>query len=98
MKIQKIEMQNYNPSLKGKTREANKLSKYAITSLIASSSLFMLSNAIDTMKTSDSTDKTGIGIIDWAASALTLFGTITGIIGISKNKNSELDDTSNGQN
>lgn len=91
MKIQPLGTHNYNPNLKGN----EKLCKYAVTSLIAGSSLFMLSNAIDTLNISRNTKKSDIGLIDMTASVLAIFGTVTGLFGIAKNESSELDEEQN---
>lgn len=85
MKVQSIGTNHYNPAIRGNRTETNKLCKYAITSLIASSSLFMLSNAIDTIKPNESVNS----FVDMIASVLAIFGTMTGISGMEKNKNSK---------
>ena len=61
---------------------ANKLCKYSIRSLIASTSLFMLTTAIDTFKP----EKEGKAVtaLNTIASTLGIAGTAMGIFGIEK--------------
>jgi len=89
MKIHSIKDKFVNPLIKSN----NKLCKFAITSLIASSSMFMLSNAVDTFTSSKENQKQNIGLLDSTASVLAIVGTLTGIIGITRIENSELEES-----
>ncbi len=61
---------------------ANKFCKYSIRTLIASASLFMLSNAVDTFKPEKAT--TELGYVNTVASLLGIAGTCLGIFGLEK--------------
>lgn len=79
---------NNNYDLKNTNfKAANKFCKYSINTLIASSSLFMLSTALDTYKP----EKTEIitSAINPIASVLTLAGTAMGLFGIEKIKHND---------
>ncbi len=73
---------NQNKNFKG----VNKFCKYSIRTLIASSTLFMLSNAIDTFKP-EKVNKDSIGFVNTVASLLGVAGTALGILGIEKEEN-----------
>ena len=81
MKI--LPINNYTNNNNTNFKAANKFCRYSIYSLIASSSLFMLSNAIDTFKSSELTKET-TSVINTAASVLGIAGTAMGIFGIEK--------------
>lgn len=80
MKVQPISNYNYqnNTNFQG----ANKFCKYSIRTLIASASLFMLSNAVDSFKPEKA--KNELGYINTIASALGIAGTCLGIFGLEK--------------
>ena len=62
---------------------ANKTCKYGITSLIASASLFMASNAFDSFnKEEPRAEKTALTYMDAAASVFGILGTCLSLIGI----------------
>jgi hypothetical protein len=74
---------NYSQAKNTNFKSANKFCKYSITSLIASSSLFMMSNAIDTYRS----DKIGRNVtekVNTVASILGIAGTVMGLFGIEK--------------
>lgn len=83
MKIQPVANYNYqnNTNFYG----VNKFCRYGTVSLIASTSLFMLSNAIDTFKHEEVADKKSY--IDAVASILGVAGTYLGIFGLEKAEN-----------
>ena len=70
---------NQNKNFKG----VNKFCKYSIRTLIASSTLFMLSNAVDTFKP-EKVSNDSIGFVNTIASVLGIAGTALGIFGIEK--------------
>ena len=79
---------NYTQNKNTNFKSANKFCKYSITSLIASSTLFMLSNAVDTFKS----EKIGRNVtekVNTIASVLGIAGTALGIFGIEKEENDE---------
>lgn len=87
MKI--LPINNYTNNKNTNFKAANKFCRYSIYSLIASSSLFMLSNAIDTFR-SDNTSKETAGVINTTASALGIIGTAMGIFGIEKEEKNNM--------
>ena len=93
MKIQSINnnYQRVNNYKNTNFKAANKFCKYSILSLLASSSMFMLSNAIDTFKP-EKANNVFTGTLNTAASVLTLAGTAMGLFGIEKIENEELDE------
>jgi len=85
MKVQPIANQHYqnNTNFHG----ANKFCKYSIRTLIASASLFMLSNAVDTFKPEKAENK--LGYVNALASVLGIAGTCMGIFGLEKTEHNE---------
>ena len=84
MKINSIS--NYYTNENLNWRGKNTLYKQSVRALIASSSLFMLSNAVHTFnKENNATNKTE-QFIDLAASFLGLFGTYAGIVGLKEDE------------
>ncbi len=86
MKI--LPINNYSNDKNTNFKSANKFCKYSIGSLIAGSSLFMLSNALDSFK-SDKISKKTTNSINIAASILGIAGTAMGLFGIEKLDNNE---------
>ena len=76
-------VRNYNYQNNTNFQGTNKFCKYSIGTLIASTSLFMLSNAIDTYKNEGTAVKS---YIDAFASILGVTGTYLGIFGLEKAK------------
>ena len=82
MKVSQIN-NNYSKAQNTNFKSANKFCKYSIASLIASSSLFTLSNAVDTFK-SDKIGKNVTEKVNTFASLLGIAGTAMGLFGIEK--------------
>ena len=81
MKI--LPINSYSDSKNLSCRGANKTCKYGITALIASTTLFMASNAIDSFEQQEpKTEKTTLKYMDTAASVLGILGTGLSILGI----------------
>jgi len=79
MKVLPINNINQNIKFEG----ANKTCKYGIAALIASSSLFMFSNAVDSFnKEETKTEKTALNYVNTAASVLGILGTGLSLLGI----------------
>ena len=85
MKVQPINNYNYQNSTS--FQGANKFCKYGIRTLIASASLFMLSNAVDTFKPEKIDNE--LGYINTFASVLGIAGTCLGIFGLEKAEHEE---------
>ena len=74
---------NYSQNQNTNFKSVNKFCKYSIASFIASSTLFMLSNAVDTFK-SEKVSKEVTSSANTVASLLGIAGTFMGIFGIEK--------------
>ena len=84
-----LPINNYSDNRNINFKRANKFCKYSINTLIASTTLFMLSNAIGTFKP-EKVKKDSIGFVNTVASVLGIAGTALGIFGIEKeDKNSK---------
>lgn len=83
MKIQSINVQNTSHV---NCKSASQMTRYGVGALVASSSLFMFSNAIDSFDNQGVVEKR---MINSTASALGIVGTFLGIVGI---KDDEDDD------
>jgi len=85
MKVQPVTNYNYQNNIS--YHGANKFCKYSIRTLIASASLFMLSNAVDTFRPEKA--KNELGYVNTLASVLGIAGTCLGIFGIEKAEHDE---------
>lgn len=86
MKVQPISNQNYNRNTS--FHGVSKICKYGVGSLIASTSLFMLSNALDSFK-SENINKQTVTCLNTIASILGIAGTGMGMFGIEQSKNNK---------
>lgn len=77
-----LPINNYSNAENTNFKSANTFCKYSISSLIASSSLFMLSTALDTFKSKEAEKITST--ITPIASGLGIVGTALGLFGIEK--------------
>ena len=78
---------NYSQSKNTNFKSANKFCRCGVLSLIASSSMFMLSNAVDTFKPEKMSAVSST--LNSAASLLTVAGTAMGLFGIEKIEDKE---------
>ena len=83
MKIHSINQVDNNNNIGFK--RINKMTRYGITTLIGASSLFMLSNAIDSFNYENNKHTTS-QVIDTAAAILGITGTFMSLIGLKKDE------------
>ena len=86
---------NFNHNIK--FEGANNTTKIGLAALIVSSSLFMMSNAIDSFEKQQTTEQksSGFGFLDGVASIAGIVGTFTGLLGL---KQDEEDEKNSGKN
>lgn len=82
-----LPINNYNYQKDTNFKGANRFCKYSIRTLIASTTLFMFSNAVDTFKPEKVNKE--LGYVNSIASVLGIAGTCLGLFGLEKAEHDE---------